>query len=392
MCAKSQNPVVIMIEFETKAIHVGQKPDSATGAITFPIYQTSTFAQEAPNVHKGFDYSRTNNPTRAALEQCVASLEGGKFGISFGTGMTAINGVMNLLKSGDHVICCSNVYGGTFRLFTKLYTKFGVDFDFVDLANPDILNAIIKPETKFVWIESPTNPLLSIIDIEACAEIAHKHNALLVIDNTFASPYNQQPLSLGADIIVHSTTKYLGGHSDVVSGCVVVSDDKLAEQLKFFQNAVGAVPGPFDAWLVLRGIKTLSVRMKWHNESAFKIAHFLAEHPKIEKVYYPGLKTHPNHDVAKKQMKGFGGVVSVELKGGFEAGKKFACSTNLFTLAESLGGVKSLISHSASMTHASIPLEERAKAGISDALIRLSVGLEATEDLINDLKQALDKV
>ena len=377
------------MEFETKAIHaIGN--DALTGAVTSPIYQTSTFSQEAPNVNKGFDYSRTNNPTRAALEKTVALLEEGKYGIAFASGMAAINGVMNLLKNGDHVVCCSNVYGGTFRLFTRLYNKFGVDFDFIDMNEP--FENKIKKETRFVWIETPTNPLLTIIDIKACAETAHRHGALLVVDNTFASPYNQKPLSLGADIVVHSTTKYLGGHSDLIGGCVVVSEEKLKEELAFFQNAVGAVPGPFDAWLTMRGIKTLCVRMKQHNESASKIADYLLNHQKIEKVYYPGLENHPNHEIAKKQMRGFGGIVSVEVKGGFDSAKKFACSTKLFTLAESLGGVKSLISHSASMTHASIPKEEREKAGISDSLIRLSVGLEATKDLIIDLEKALENV
>ena len=380
------------MQFETRAIHVGQTPDSATGAITPPIYQTSTFVQEAPNVNKGFDYSRTNNPTRQMLEENIASLEGGKHGVAFASGMAAINGTLNLLKSGDHVACCGNVYGGTFRIFTKLYKKFGVEVDFVDASNPEVLESAIKPNTKFVWIESPTNPLLTIIDIKQCAEIAHRHNALLVVDNTFASPYNQLPLSLGADIVIHSTTKYLGGHCDLLGGCVVVSDDKLHEELKFFQNAVGAVPGPMDAWLTLRGTKTLSVRMKWHNDSAFEIAKFLEKHGKIEKIYYPGLPTHPNHEIAKRQMRGFGGMISVELKGGFETGKKFACSTKFFSLGESLGGVKSLICHPASMTHASIPPEERAKAGISEGLIRLSVGLEATEDLIEDLQEALGHV
>lgn len=380
------------MRFETKVIHAGQSPDQATGAINQPIYQTSTFVLEAPNKDKGYVYSRTSNPTRTALEKNLAALEGGKYGLGFGSGMAATNTVMNLFASGNHVICNDDLYGGTHRLFTQLYENYGLSFDFVDFSELKLVEEKIKDDTKLIWIETPTNPLLKIIDIEKTAKIARKHNLLLVVDNTFATPYLQQPLSLGADIIVHSTTKYLSGHSDVIGGGIVVSDQKLHERLAFFQNAVGAVPGPFDDWLVLRGIKTLAVRMQRHCENAAKIARYLENHPKVAKVYYPGLASHLQFQLGKKQMSGFGGMISFELRENPDNIETFVSSTEFFALAESLGCVESLICHPASMTHSSIPKEERLKAGFKDELIRISVGLENIDDLIQDLDNAFARI
>lgn len=378
--------------FETKAIHAGQLPDPSTGAIIPPIYQTSTYVVEAPGKDKGYVYSRTSNPTRKALEENIAALEEGKYGLAFASGMAAENTVMNLFSSGSHVVCNDDVYGGTYRLFMQLYKNYGMTFDFVDAIDPKNIEKHISPNTQLIWIETPTNPLLKIMDIQKISRMARDHGLLLVVDNTFATPYLQQPLRLGADIIVHSTTKYLGGHSDLIGGAIVVSDQKLYERLSFFQNAVGPVPGPFDCWLVLRGIKTLALRMERHCQNALKIAQYLSNHPKVAQVLYPGLSSHPQHLRAKKQMKGFGGMVSFELKGDLNKAVKFIRSTRLFALAESLGGVESLICHPATMTHASIPREERLKAGFKDGLIRMSVGIEHVDDLIEDLENAFKKI
>lgn len=373
--------------FETRAIHVGQEPDPTTGAVVVPIYQTSTYAQTDAGVHKGYDYSRTNNPTRAALEQCLASLEGGKYGLAFSSGMGAITTTMFLLKAGDHVVACDDVYGGTFRLFRRVLENYGLEFSFVDMTDLDAIARALRPTTRRVWVETPTNPLMKVIDITAVANLAKKANAWSVVDNTFASPYLQQPLALGADIVIHSTTKYLGGHSDVVGGAVVTSNPEIFERLKFLQNAAGAVPGAFDCWLVLRGVKTLALRMERHCANAMAIAEFLARHRAIERVMYPGLETHPQHALARRQMRAFGGMMSFIAKGGAEAARRIARSTRLFTLGESLGGVESLVEVPAAMTHQSVagsPLE------VDPALIRLSVGIEHGDDLIADLSQALD--
>jgi cystathionine beta-lyase/cystathionine gamma-synthase len=380
------------MRLETKAIHAGQPPDPSTGAIMTPIYQTSTYVVEAPGKNKGYEYSRSSNPTRTALEENLAALENGKYGLAFASGMAAINTVMNLFTSGSHVICNDDLYGGTHRLFTHLYENYGFSFDFVDAEDTRNIEEKIKEDTKLIFIETPSNPLLKIVDIEKVAEIARRHDLLLVVDNTFATPFLQQPLRLGADIIVHSTTKYLGGHSDIVGGGIVVSDEKLYERLSFYQNAVGAVPGPMDCWLVLRGIKTLALRMERHCQNAMKIALYLKNHPKVARVLYPGLPSHPQHELAKKQMSGFGGMISVELKGDFQSAGKFIRSTEFFALAESLGGVESLICHPATMTHASIPREERVRAGFTDELIRLSVGVENVDDLIQDLENAFKTI
>ncbi|MCP2604968.1 cystathionine gamma-synthase [Candidatus Aminicenantes bacterium AH-873-B07] len=380
------------MRFETKAIHIGQEPDSSTGAIIVPIYQTSTYVQEAPGKHKGYEYSRTQNPTRTALEENIAALENGKYGLAFSSGMAAINTIMNLLKSGDHIVAEQDLYGGTYRLFTKLYQNYEIEFDFVDMTDLEKVKRAIKKNTKLIWLESPTNPLLKIIDIKAISKIAKEKDCFLVVDNTFATPYFQQPLNLGADIIVHSTSKYLGGHCDLIGGAIVTSNKEIYEQLAFYQNAVGGVPGPFDCWLVLRGIKTLALRMECHNQNALAIARYLESHPKVRKTYYPGLSTHPQYELAKKQMKGFGGMVSFEIKGNIEQVKKFVSSTKIISLAESLGGVESLIEHPASMTHSSIPKQERMKAGLSDELVRLSVGIEHWEDLIEDLERAFETI
>jgi cystathionine beta-lyase/cystathionine gamma-synthase len=358
-----------------------------------PIYQTSTYAQdELGKPHQGYEYARTQNPTRSALEECLASLENGKYGLAFSSGLGATNTVMNLLSQGDHVVVGDDVYGGTYRIFDKVFARYGVTFTFVDARDPGNVEAAIRKETKLVWMETPTNPMLRLADIKAIAELARKKKVLSVVDNTFASSYLQRPLDLGADIVVHSTTKYLGGHSDVVGGAIVTSINDVYETLKFHQNACGAVPGPFDAWLVMRGLKTLSLRMKEHCRNAEQIARHLEKHPAIEKVIYPGLSTHPQHDLAKKQMDGFGGMVSVVLKGGLEDARKVLNNTKLFCLAESLGGVESLIGHPATMTHASIPREIREERGIVDGLIRLSVGIEDVDDLIADLDNALAKI
>lgn len=377
-------------KLETQLIHAGVEPDPTTGAIMTPIYQTSTYVQEAPGVHKGYEYARTQNPTRTALQNALAAIEKGKFGLSFGSGLAATDAVMKLLNPGDEVISTNDLYGGTYRIFTKVFERYGIRFQFTGMSDAAMIERFITDKTKMIWIETPTNPLLNIIDIEACAAIAKKHGVLLVVDNTFASPYLQNPLTLGADIVLHSATKYLGGHSDVVHGALILNDNDLHEQLKFIQNSCGAVPGPHDCWLVLRGIKTLHVRMQRHCENGEKVARFLRQHPKVEKVYWIGFEDHPNHEVAKKQMRGFGGMISFVLKGDvLEDAMKVLSGTKLFALAESLGGVESLIGHPASMTHGAIPREERIKNGLADSLIRLSVGIEDADDLIEDLKMAI---
>jgi len=378
------------MKFNTKTIHGNQAPDPAYGAVMTPIYQTTTYAQSVPGGHKGFEYSRSGNPTRQALEHALASIENGAFGLAFGSGLAAIDAVMKLLKPGDEVISTGDLYGGSYRLFTSIFEDFGIKFHFVDMENANTIEKFINENTKLIWVETPTNPMLNIIDIKAASVIAKKHSVLLAVDNTFATPYLQQPLELGADIIMHSATKYLGGHSDVVLGALIVKDKALAEKLYFIQNASGAVCGPQDAFLVLRGIKTLHVRMQRHCENAKAVATYLVNHPKIEKVYWPGFKSHPNHTIAKEQMKDFGGMLSFTTKGNsYKKSIKTIENLKLFTLAESLGGVESLAGHPASMTHASIPKEDREKIGIVDSLIRLSIGIEDIEDLINDLKHAL---
>ena len=376
-------------KFETRAIHAGCEPDSGTGAIMTPIFQTSTYVQESPGKHKGYDYSRTHNPTRTALEKNIASLEEGKYGLAFSSGMSAISTITQMLNAGDHIICSDDVYGGTFRLFDKVLKKFNLEFDFIDLTSLQSLERYIKNTTKLVWLESPSNPLLKLIDIEATARIAKSRGIVTVVDNTFATPFFQKPLKLGADIVMHSTTKYLNGHSDVIGGALVMNDQELYNKLQFLQNAAGGVPGPFDCFLVLRGIKTLAIRMERHAGNALKIAQFLENHPKVRKVIYPGLSSHPQHELAKSQMTGFGGIVTFFIKGGLEAARKFLERVKVFSLAESLGGVESLIEHPAIMTHASLPKEIREKIGISDELIRVSVGIENIDDLIDDLKNAL---
>jgi cystathionine gamma-lyase len=377
-------------KLDTLLIHAGVEPDPTTGAIMTPIYQTSTYVQEAPGKHKGYEYARTQNPTRTALQNALAAIEYGKHALSFGSGLAASDAVMKLLKPGDEVISTNDLYGGTYRIFTKIFQPYGINFHFTGMSDVSAAEALINANTKMLWIETPTNPLLNIIDIEAFSQLAKKHNLLLVVDNTFASPYLQNPIKLGADIVLHSATKYLGGHSDVVHGVLIVNTDELNEKLSFIQNSCGAVPGPHDCWLVLRGIKTLHVRMQRHCENGEKIAHYLRNHSAVEKVYWIGFEDHPNHAVAKKQMKGFGGMISFVLKGdNIEKAMKVLSGTKLFALAESLGGVESLIGHPASMTHGSIPREERLKNGLADSLIRLSVGIEDVDDLIADLEQAL---
>lgn len=371
-------------------IHAGVEPDSATGAIMTPIYQTSTYVQSAPGVHKGYEYSRTQNPTRHALEKALAGIENGNHGLCFGSGMAATDAVIKLLMPGDEVIVANDLYGGTYRIMTKVFVNYGIKFHFIDMSNADNISNYINDKTKMVWAETPTNPMLNIVDIAACAAIAKKHNLLLVVDNTFATPYLQNPLDLGADIVLHSATKYLGGHSDVVLGALIVNDDNLRERLAFIQNSCGAVPGPHDSWLVLRGIKTLHVRMDRHCENGKVVAEYLRAHPKVGKVLWCGFEDHPNHDVTKKQMRGFGGMISFILKeDSVDAAMEVLKKTKLFSLAESLGGVESLCGHPASMTHAAIPREERIKNGLADSLIRLSVGIEDAEDLVADLKQAI---
>ncbi len=378
------------MRFGTKAIHAGVEPDPATGAVMTPIYQTSTYAQEAPGVHKGYEYARTQNPTRHALEQNLAAIENGTEAFCFGSGMSAMDAVMRMLNPGDEVIATNDLYGGSYRLLTKVYERFGVRSHFTDMTDPANVEALINSNTRLLWIETPTNPMLNIIDIEAVCKIARQHGILTCVDNTFASPFLQMPLDLGADIVVHSATKYLGGHSDVVLGAVIVKDEALAQQLRFLQNAVGAVPGPHDCFLVLRGIKTLHLRVERACKNAKKVAKFLAAHPKVQHVYYPGLKDHPGYMIASRQMRFYGAMVSFILqKDTVDDAMKVLSGTQIFTLAESLGGVESLIGHPASMTHASIPREERLKTGLSDSLIRLSIGIEHPDDLIWDLEQAL---
>lgn len=383
-------PKLETMKFGTKTIHAGLEPDSATGAIMTPIYQTSTYVQAAPGVHKGYEYSRTQNPTRHALEKNLAALENGKYGLCFSSGMAAIDTLMKTLLPGDEVISTNDLYGGSYRLFTKVYTQYGIKFHFVPMGDLANIEAKVNDKTRLIWVETPTNPMMNIIDIAGAAAIAKKHNILLAVDNTFATPYLQTPLDLGADIVMHSVTKYLGGHSDVVMGALVVNDDKLAEKLYFLQNSCGATPGPQDSFLVLRGIKTLHIRIQRHCENGRKVAEYLKTNPKVDKVYWPGFADHPNHDIAKKQMRDFGGMVSFTLKTNtIAAANEVLTRTHLFSLAESLGGVESLLGHPATMTHASIPKEEREKTGVVDSLIRLSVGIEDIDDLIDDLKNAL---
>lgn len=377
--------------FATDAIHSGQEPDPATGAIIVPIYQTSTFVQEELGKHRGFEYARTANPTRSALERNLAALERGKYGFAFASGMAAINALLTLFKSGDHVVAGHNLYGGTVRLFERVLKDFGLTFSYANTTRLEDVERAVRPNTRLLFIETPSNPVMEITDIAAAAELAHRHKLLLAVDNTFMSPYLQRPLELGADIVVHSTTKYLNGHSDGVGGAVILKDAALAERLRFLQNAAGAVLGPMDSWLVLRGVKTLAVRMRQHNENGMTIAQFLAKHPKVKNVHYPGLPDHPQRQLAKRQMAGFGGMLSFET-GSLENAKTILKSVRLCSLAESLGGVETLISHPASMSHASVAAADRERGGITDGLLRISVGIEDVEDLISDLEQALAKI
>ncbi|MFK5957600.1 MAG: cystathionine gamma-synthase [Lutibacter sp.] len=381
------------MKFNTKVIHGKQQHDPSTGAVMPPIYQTSTYAQASPGDHKGYEYSRTGNPTRTALENAFASIENGNFGLAFGSGLAAIDCVIKLLSPGDEVISTSDLYGGSYRIFTKIFENYGIKFHFIGMENADKIEEFISEKTKLIWVETPTNPMMNIIDIEAVSNVAKKHQVLLAVDNTFATPYLQNPLDLGVDIVMHSATKYLGGHSDVVMGALIVNDKKLADKLYFIQNSCGAVCGPMDSFLVLRGIKTLHVRMQRHCENGKAVAEFLAKHPKIENVYWPGFKNHPNHEIAKKQMRDFGGMVSFVTKGNnIKDAFKIVENLKIFTLAESLGGVESLSGHPASMTHASIPKVEREKTGVVDSLVRLSVGIEDKDDLLADLEQALSLI
>jgi len=378
------------MKFNTKTIHGGQKPDDAFGSVIPPIYQTSTYAQSTPGGHKGYEYSRSANPTRTALEKSFACIENGNYGLAFGSGLAAIDAVLKLLEPGDEVISTNDLYGGSYRLFTTIFQKFGIKFNFVGMGNASNIEGFITDSTKLIWLETPTNPMMNIIDIKAAAVISKKYNILLAVDNTFATPYLQQPLDLGADIVMHSATKYIGGHSDLVMGALIVKDKDLADRLYFIQNASGAICGPQDSFLALRGIKTLHVRMQRHCENGKAVAEYLVNHPKIENVYWPGFESHPNHHIAKEQMNDFGGMVSFTTKGNnYEEAIKIVENLKVFTLAESLGGVESLAGHPASMTHASIPKEEREKTGVVDSLIRLSVGIEDEDDLIADLKQAI---
>jgi cystathionine beta-lyase len=378
------------MKFATKAIHAGVHPDPATGAIMTPIYQTSTYVQDGVGNHKGYEYSRTQNPTRHALEKNIAAIENGKHGACFGSGLAAIDCIIKMLNPGDEVISTNDLYGGSYRIFNTIFAKYGIVFHFVDMQNPANVAALVNENTKLIWVETPTNPMMNIIDIEAMAQIAKSAKALLCVDNTFATPYLQNPLDLGADFVMHSVTKYLGGHSDVVMGALVCNDDALANEMYRIQNSSGAVTAPMDSFLVLRGIKTLHLRVQRHCENGIQIANYLQQHPKVAKVYWPGFETHPNHEVAKKQMRGFGGMISFTLKGDrLEDALAFVKNVEIFALAESLGGVESLIGHPATMTHASIPKEVREKSGVVDSLIRLSVGIEDAQDLIEDLDQAL---
>jgi cystathionine gamma-lyase len=374
--------------FATRAIHAGQDADPATGATVVPIYATSTYTQAGPGQHKGYEYSRSSNPTRTALETCLASLEGGERGLAFASGLAATTAVLSILKPGDEVVAAADLYGGTYRLLERVFKPWGLVARYTDDPSPKGFARLISKATKLVWIETPTNPLLQLLDIAALAELAHKAGAILAVDNTFASPYLQQPLRLGADLVVHSTTKYLGGHSDVVGGAVIGTRERL-QPIAFYQNAAGGVPGPFDAYLTLRGLKTLALRMDRHCANARQLAEWLRKQPQVERVYYPGLPDHPNHDLAKRQMRDFGGMISIRLKGGAEAARRFLPRTKLFSLAESLGGVESLVCHPATMTHASIPVEVRITRGVDDGLIRLSVGIEDVADLQEDLRQAM---
>jgi cystathionine gamma-lyase len=378
------------MRFDTLAIHAGQEPDPTTGAIMTPVYLTSTYVQAGPGEHKGYEYSRTKNPTRNALEGCLAALEGAKYGAAFASGCAATDMMMHMLEAGDHVVCSDDVYGGTFRLFDKVFSRQGITYSFVDMTDTANIEKAITPKTKAVWVETPTNPMLKLIDLKRVAELAKKHKLLSVCDNTFMTPFFQRPLELGIDVVVHSTTKYLNGHSDCVGGFACTNDKALADKMYFIQNAVGGVASPMDSFLVLRGVKTLHVRMQRHAENAAKVVEFLGGHPKATKVCYPGLKSHPQHALAKSQMKGFGGMMTFEIKGGLEAARKFLKTVKIFACAESLGGVESLIEHPAIMTHASVPKETREKLGISDGFIRLSVGIEDAQDLIDDLKAAFD--
>ena len=379
------------MKFNTKAIHGGQQPDKAYGALMTPIYQTSTYAQTTPGGHKGYEYSRSHNPTRTALENGLASIENGNYGLAFGSGLAAIDAVMKLLKPGDEVISTNDLYGGTYRLFTKIFEGFGIKFHFVGMQNAATIESYVNENTKLIWVETPTNPMMNIIDIEATATIAKKHTIMLAVDNTFATPYLQRPLDLGATIVMHSVTKYIGGHSDLVMGALIVKDKELADKLYFIQNASGAICGPMDSFLALRGIKTLHVRMQRHCENGKAVAEYLAQHEAVENVYWPGFESHPNHEIAKKQMDDFGGMISFTTKGNdYDKAIRIVENLNVFTLAESLGGVESLAGHPASMTHASIPKKEREKIGVVDSLIRLSVGIEDIDDLLADLEQAIE--
>jgi cystathionine gamma-lyase len=377
------------MKFSTRAIHAGQEPDPTTGSVMTPIYQTSTYAQAGLGEHKGFEYSRSGNPTRAALEACMASLEEGTYGLAFASGMAAETAILSLLSAGDHIVSCDDTYGGTYRIFERVMRRYNVEASYVAAGNVAAYEQAIRPHTKMIWLETPTNPLLDLIDIQSVAALAHQKNLLVVVDNTFASPYFQQPLKLSADIVVHSTTKYINGHSDIIGGALVTSNEEVYQAIKFYQNAAGGVPGPFDSWLTLRGIKTLAVRMRQHEANALAVARFLQEHPRVEKVYYPGLPSHPDHELAKRQMSGFGGMVSFQFKGTYADVAQMVRRFRVFALAESLGGIESLVCHPASMTHGSIPREIREARGLTDTLLRLSVGIEDIEDILSDLEQAL---
>ena len=377
------------LRFETRAIHAGQQAESAAGATIVPVYQTATYTQDAVGEHRGYEYSRSGNPTRTALETCLASLEGGRFGVAYGSGMAAIAGAMQLVSGGEHVVVADDLYGGSHRLFTQVLPRYGVRFSYVDATRPEEVAKAVEPATRMIWIESPTNPLLRLIDIAACAEIAARAGALLVVDNTFATPYLQNPLALGAHVVVHSTTKYIGGHSDVIGGALVLDDEELCKKLRFTRNATGGIPGPWDAWLTLRGLKTLAIRMRQHETNAARVATFLRSHRAVAHTHYPGFPEHPGHEIAKRQMRGFGGMVTIDVKGGEAAALRLCRSTRIFALAESLGGVESLIGYPWSMSHAAFSEEDRLAKGITQATVRLSVGIEDAEDLCDDLGQAL---